>query len=468
MLQCLKKRKKYWIAAVLSVLFLAVASLLFVFLSVPEERKQDRKRLSTEEYNTVFLSMFPIDHFQEEDYSYYRLQYIVKASHCFRNIRSLKSDLKLIADSGNEVSHIYLGVLPGKLPAVQLAALIRKYPATTFHVILAHPYIEYWQSLSEKAMNATLQSYREMTDTLLCEGNACVYLFSREWLICNPSNYADRFLTTPETSLTIMLNCDKEHRFLVTAENVDTVFSDFTQLLEASRTVPVTYPDLSGYKVVFFGDSVIGNYTDCTGIPGVVKALTNATVYNCGLGGNSASYHPKAPINLPGIVDAFCQGDPTPLPADTQVLRGVTEFLQDTTDAKKLCFIINYGLNDYFNGAPVSTDDPYDPMGYSGALRTAITTLQGRYPDSQIILAAPNFTAFFNNGTDKNSDTGGVLTDYVNAVISLGEEYHIDVLDNYNDLGINADNFLRYLCDYCHPNEDTRFTMGSRIATIIR
>lgn len=468
MSQAFKHHKKHIILAAALILLVAVAILLFVLLSAPKERKQDFERLSAEEYNTVFLSMFPIDHFEEEDFAHYRSQYTVKASYCIPNMRNLKSYMNKIADSGNEISTVYLGIRPEALAADKLAALIREYPAIAFHVILAHPSLEYWQALSEEEMTGTLQKYREMTDILLCEGNASVYLFAKEWLICNPANYSDEFLTTPDISRTIMLNCDRDHRFLITADNADAVFTEFSQLLETARTAPVTYPDLSGYKVVFFGDSIIGNYTDSTSIPGVVSGLTKAAVYNCGYSGNSASYNPEALINLPGIADAFIKGDSSLLPADTQVLKGMTEYLQDTSDTEKLCFVINYGLNDYFTGAPVYTEDPYDPASYSGALRTAITSLQEAYPNAQIILAAPNFSSYFNNGTDKNSATGGILTDYVNAVVSLGTEYNLDVLNNYAVLGIRADNHTIHLIDGCHPNEATRFTMGERIALILK
>lgn len=468
MLQRLKNHKKYIILAIALILLVAAGILLFVFLSVPKERKHDFERISTEEYNTVFLSMFPIDNFVENDFAHYRLQYTMKSSYCIPNLRTLKSYMNKITDSGNAVSTVYLGVRPEEIAADKLAALIREYPTITFHVILAHPSMEYWQSLSDEELASTLQKYREMTDILLCEGNVGVYLFSKEWLICNPTNYSDEFLTTADISRIIMLNCDRDHKFLITMDNVDTVFEEFTQLLEANCTAPVTYPDLTGSKVVFFGDSVIGNYTDSTSIPGVVSGHTNATVYNCGYGGNSASYNPEAPINLPGIVEAFIKKDTTALPADTQVLKGMTEYLQDTSDTEKLCFVINYGLNDYFIGAPVSTEDPYDPASYSGALRTAITSLQEAYPDAQIILMAPNFASYFNNGTDKNSATGGILTDYVNAVVNLGTEYNLDVLNNYADLGINADNHHIHLIDGCHPNEATRFTMGKRIALILK
>ena len=56
------------------------------------------------------------------------------------------------------------------------------------------------------------------------------------------------------------------------------------------------------------------------------------------------------------------------------------------------------------------------------------------------------------------------MEDYTDAVIALSKELDVELLDNYHELGINAENHFTYLADGCHPNETGRFMIGQRIA----
>lgn len=453
--------------------FIAVVLLLAVLLCLPmlpsaRERRNDFARLAAEEYDTVFLSMFSIDNYDENDFYHFRLQDTVKTTHELSGALDLDSYMKKITEGGQNVSTVYLGVRPDKLAPDRLLAITRAYPGIHFEVLLAYPSIDYWRGLPDSKRSKVLGSYRSLADALLTEGNVSVYSFLQEWLICNPSNYEDTFLTCTSASQTIFLHCDIFQNNYLTLDNVEEQFAEFSEFLFRETEAPTVYPDLSDCKIVFFGDSVIGNYTDNCSIPGVVHALTQATVYNCGYGGNSATVTAESPITLPGIVTAFIDRDLSPLPADKQVYAGVNEYLEDATPTGKLCFVINYGLNDYFLGCPINGDTPYDTTSYTGAFRTAIEALQKAYPEAQIILMTPNFTSYFNNGQDLMSEKGGVLTDYADAIHALGTEYSVDVLDNYTDLGIDATNHMFFLADGCHPNFRTRFTIGRRIALAIR
>ena len=48
--------------------------------------------------------------------------------------------------------------------------------------------------------------------------------------------------------------------------------------IPALEGVLIKDSDLSDYNIVFFGDSVFGNYQDFASIPGVIGALTKASV----------------------------------------------------------------------------------------------------------------------------------------------------------------------------------------------
>ena len=76
---------------------------------------------------------------------------------------------------------------------------------------------------------------------------------------------------------------------------------------------------------------------------------------------------------------------------------GLNEYLAADVN-KKHVFVINFGLNDYFGGHPVSTDDPQDLGTYTGALRQGIAALKEAYPEAAIIVQVPTYTNFFSEG----------------------------------------------------------------------
>ena len=51
----------------------------------------------------------------------------------------------------------------------------------------------------------------------------------------------------------------------------------------------------------------------------------------------------------------------------------------------------------------------------------------------------------------------------VGTVRSLSEELSTDLLDNYQNLGINSENHGLYLLDQVHPNAACRYLMGKNL-----
>ncbi len=443
----------------------AVTAAILIFLALsPAQQRADFKRISSESYDTAFLSMYPIDYYEEEDFAYWRGMNCIKTSYCIPNFSTLKNYMKQLARSGNTLSTIYLGVCPDKLDVEKFRWLLQSYPSAHFEIILPYPSLAYWARLSEEECTQTLQTYQDFVTALLNESNASFYFFgSSEWLIANPANYKGDFLANEEVSETIMLHSDSSHSYVLTNENVTTMLEPLHMLIEENRSTPVTYPDLSGYDIVFFGDSIIGNFTGSASIPGVVEGLTQAKVYNLGFGGATASEAPEGSYSLADIATGFVQKDLTAMPADTQVYAGMEEYLQNTPQ-EKMCFVINYGLNDYFVGAPVVSSSPDDTYSYTGALRTAVKTLQAAYPEAVILLNTPNFTALFDNGMEPHGEGAYILKDYADALTALSLELNVGLLDNFQQLEIVPTNHGIYLSDGCHPNEAGRFLMGQKIA----
>ena len=134
-----------------------------------------------------------------------------------------------------------------------------------------------------------------------------------------------------------------------------------------------------------------------------------------------------------------------------------------------MCFLVHYGLNDYFNGVAVeNANDLYDVETYSGALRGSVQSLKEKYPDALIILMTPPFCCAFSNGMDRNSEVGGVLTEYVAAVEKVAKEQDVLCMNNYIGLGITEENSEVYLADGVHLNETGRFILGQQIVWVLQ
>lgn len=451
----------------LLLLLLAVlAGAIYIFARIlfPIQQREDYRRIASEVYDSVFLSTYPVPGLENEDFIHYLGTNTLVASYSIPSKKVLEDYVARIAQSGNVIGKIYLGVRPDLISSEDVMALSAAYPGVVFDIFLSYPSLDYWCRLSDTDCHELLYAYGDFITDLILEERIRLYsLGSSEWLIANPHNYESDFSVQPSIARKVLLLPYTGQDYLLTADNAAAFLDNLTLLVTGERSTPSVYPDYSDRAVVFFGDSVIGNYTDSTSIPGVVSGLTGATVYNCGYGGNSAALWSDIPISLPGIVRALADGDVSSVPTDAQAYAGIGAYLESPPTGKALSFVISYGLNDYFLGLPLSGPDPYDITTYTGAIRTAVDTLQSNFPEAQIILMTPTFCTYFNNGTEKQSEAGGVLTDYVDAVLSLGEELSVTVMDNYRELGINIQNSSEYLGDGCHPKESGCYLIGNKI-----
>lgn len=456
------------------LLLLPVAALMLVVITPPSAKREDYKNIASMDYDCAFLSMYPIETYPEEAFAQYFGWTVFKASYCIPSVSVIEQYMDRIVKSGNTVSTVYLGIRPDKAKLSKLQALMGRYPSVSFEIILAYPSLDYWTSLSEQEYKQALSDY---SDYLLAASdipNAHFFFPGRlQWLIGNPGNYEDTFLANEATAKTLLLESTILGEHFVVPENQAPFFHQLESLTKQARTTTEVFPDLSDHRLVFLGDSIIGNYTDNTSIPGVVSSFTGSEGYNCGYGGNSAAPNPDGSIFLPGIAEAFVQGDLSVLPKEAQVYQGISAYLSNypvPSQVDNLCFIINYGINDYFEGNAISSAQaPMDTSTYSGAIRTAVNTLQSAFPHAQIILCTPSFCHYYQDGTVPHGEGNYILIDYVNAILSLSEELHVDVLDTYHDLGVNSSNWDQYLYqDQVHPNAAYRYLIGKSLIQLIR
>lgn len=448
-----------------------------------EPLRNDCERIATADYTSVFFSTFPVDNYTEEDFATYREIYTLKSSYCIPDMETLNQYFTLVTQNGREISSIYLGVRPDIVSAEDLLTLIDTWYGVPFEVIISYPSLKYWQELDDEEYNTTMAAYKDFVNTLMpyyesdpwIQGNLSLYFYGgTEWLVSNPNNYESDFNVNAGIAHSLSMYSDKNHNYYLTLDNYEETLENFEALVSKSRDAetddkeaPKTYPDLSKWDVVFFGDSITA-FEETSSISGAFGGLTGAHTYNCAQGGSSASCNSENTSSLPIVIDHFIAKDTSSYTEDTLIYQGITDYSKNAKKKRQKCFVIDFGMNDFFEGYPVGDTDSYDVNTYTGALRTSIEKLQTEYPDALIVLMTPNFTNYFGNGLEPQSEQGGTLPDYVAAMENLSAMYDLPIYNTYTRLGIDSTNHTEYLVDGCHPNEQTRYRMAQDLAKIIQ
>lgn len=235
-----------------------------------------------------------------------------------------------------------------------------------------------------------------------------------------------------------------------------------------------------GQTVVCFGDSITDFEKDGTSLTGFIEAITGATVQNVGFGGCRMSPHTSddyEPYSMCELVDAVASGDFTPQESGyyaggkrVNTLKGI-----DFSDVDIVS--IEYGTNDFTGDVKLDNDTGTpDKTTFGGSLRYSIETLLTAYPNLRIVLVAPTWRYWMNaDDTFKDdSDThtnskGNKLHDFVDKVIEIGNDYHIPVVNPYDNMGIsklNRDQWFRP-GDGTHPSTAGQKMLAKQISAVL-
>lgn len=256
----------------------------------------------------------------------------------------------------------------------------------------------------------------------------------------------------------------------------------------SNETEPVSEPDTTAEEperdrpqIVVFGDSIWDSARDETGIAYLLSQYMDADVYNCAIGGT------RATLKEGESPDKFDTWDSTSLSGMVNVAIGVVDpeiflegyvaggVIRNIDFSKTDYFIISYGLNDYFAGAPLNVEggSSWDAHGYGGALRFAINRLNASYPDAKILLISPNYCQFFKDGvmyTDSNMKDfgGGSLTIYANVCRNVAETQNTLYIDAYSTMGINIYTAEEYLEDGIHLTAKGRELYAKAVSSCLK
>lgn len=450
---------KFLLFALAALLLAGIVTggILYYKLYEPGKRSSDLGRLQQESYQGIFLSMSAPEAFPEDIYPTYMGYDVVRSSHRIASFSDLSDYLETAFSSGNDVTHVFLVLDPlslwnGSLHSdarfsasldEDLLSYVDTYAGAEFTVIFSAPSLEYWQAHANGDLDTYCNVFRVLASPLSARENVVLcFPGQEEWLISNPDAYDTPTELTAEAArsvMLLMLSGSLQYRATESYNSLDY----FCTLVQDAVNSPADYPDLTDCELVFFGDSVMGNYHDFASIPGVIHALTGATVHNLAIGGSSATRNSDDDKSFPNVVQDFLDHNTEELSAD-----------------KKLCFLINYGLNDYFGGFPI--DD------YQNGLRTGIRVLRESYPDARIMVISSNYILSFEKGMARIGDEGNVLEDYIAAAEETAAAENVDFLNINDALQWDEHNAAEYLVDSIHPNEEGRFLFGVEVIRSVR
>ncbi len=438
--------------------------------------KEELDTFKEDQFTALFLSMYPIRSYDMYYLSYWRSLETFKSEMVMENGRELAGTLEYLEELDIMPDIMLLGLDPECLETEypledSLLKMIRQNPETVYEILLVSPAMTYWRGKGEGEWQAVIDQYEETAGLLLREENVKLYFAcDKEWLVCNGGNYAEEKMPAEDVATMLLAHyCGDEYQ--LTEENVKQRMASVRELIKDWQSNDRFLAGLQDRTLVFIGDSTFGNFSGSMAITGVVEEFTGARVLNCGYGGMAAAYgRPECP-SMGEMLKVIEQGNAdgaTGLQESMPAVSVAAGLRQIAGQGSDMVIFLLFGINDYNESIPVSGEDPYATDTYMGAMRTGIEKLQSMFTDCQLVLVTPNFIKYNNFGTNPVGEEGNVFVDYVNAVRELGGEYALPVLDFYQELGIEENNFVEYLQDEIHPNETGRFNMGMCVLKLLR
>lgn len=254
----------------------------------------------------------------------------------------------------------------------------------------------------------------------------------------------------------------------------------------------LTFPDRQStltrthYPVVIMGDSIMGQSRGETSVAEQLEGLLDVPVYNGAFGGTCLSVQEDSKtnytadlMNMVGLSKAIVADD-FGVQQTARSRREITDYYAPVVDEMECVdfdrvevLVLAFGVNDYHAGVALDNASyPMDETTFGGALRSVISTLQGKYPDMRIVLATPTYAWYRGkNLTCEEYERGGLyLEEYVTKELAIAEEMGVEVVDLYHDVYPHEkwEDWEIYTEDGLHPNESGRALLAELLAGQIK
>ena len=416
-------------------------------------------QLIEETANSLFVSVFDISRFSEQDFLDYLAEKVVICRDRYGSLSQIQESLQVVTTGYAELENIYLGLDPaenwGENGLDHLWESLGAPQETEIVILLKAPSLSYLSEQDEVYLDQIDANLDAITAFAESKENVRVHYFSTSmWLVANDSNYVNRHIFNSDVTKRVFLLGLTDEGFQITRANYEACINYSRELVNNYINGAYDTEDLKDYTFVFLGDSIIGLWHESFSIPEVAGHFTNATVYNCALGGLSAGGEKR----VLEVVEGLTTGTMKELLDKETLVTTVQKFYSDYEDRKKdkkLVFVINLGINDYFEGVSLEA--------YEEGIRQSMNLLKETYPKARFLLLSPNYISALEGGTAGMSGAELKLEEYAETMKGLALEKKTYFIDVYHDFAVNKDTAQFYLVDDVHLNENGLFLFGKMV-----
>lgn len=274
-------------------------------------------------------------------------------------------------------------------------------------------------------------------------------------------------------------------------DNIEGTYKDHLDLIlpltdEEGRIVPLNTAD--GLSIVFFGNSPLADDRDSEdNLVNIIAKMTDATVYNCSVGGSylamesqsfSATEQPMDAYTLYWMTLLACNAGNDWMFEEAEAALGenmppdaklAVDTLYSIDFSTVDVIAILYDGYDYLAGHPMYSDkNATDITQFTGNLQASIEAFQDAYPHIRIIVMSPPYA--FSNQLDENGEYissdivrygWDVLSTYVIKEYTSCSSTQVTFIDNLYGT-ITEDNAKEYLIDNLHLNVKGREKIAER------
>ncbi len=256
---------------------------------------------------------------------------------------------------------------------------------------------------------------------------------------------------------------------------------------ESKGEETIEFTDEDKLQVVFLGDSIFDFHReDGTAVPALVGQKLDANVINLAIGGLSASIAVDENTGLDNWNSTSGCGlahylageiDGSGLTQDytaVQIIRDNMDKFADTD-----IFVVEYGLNDFFNSKPMDNmDNLNDVKSYQGAIQSIVYSCRKIAPDAQIVLCKPSYIEMYSategylgNTYVMRNKLGLTPYDYmgkIDCVLDAKNEGDLWAFSTLEDNGINIYSASECLEDGVHLTEHGRQVYADMLSGYIK
>ncbi len=386
--------------------------------------------------------------------------------------RCLLTYLNAASASETAPTVLYLGFRPDLLDEAklvtshELAHFREVFPDCRLVFLPAHPSVARWEKLldatdpeSGLSFEETAAAYNEGIETIVSSGYE-LYDFGRtDWIIDNVGNYVSDYTVNADTALVLISRTIPGSGFQVTPEIAADWNAGRDFWLRAQVTSLPPADALQSKCIVVLGDSIFGIFEDSMSISGILASMAGAEIYNCAIGGITAS-DVSGRYDFGKSVNAILTEVPDAPKEDFAKAREALAKYASSGE-KEILFLIEFGINDYLYQCPVrNADQPMDTSTYYGALSTGIARLREAYPQAGFLVLSPGYCY-------PEQDMYGVwledplLPEYRTAAEEVASAYGLPVYRLAQDVyGLDISTFHWLSSDQVHYNESGRYCIG--------